>query len=159
MLILEKPSDRTCQNGMSRGQDGTLIVIDTEGQKHIISNRYGWSTHNCQCSGEKTGLVLYPSNTAYKNIVLLLCESCYNYQPNAGLRHQQLTQWYYDMYGTSKQFHLVSGFYVKADGSLEFNTWSQRGPGLYTDNTNQMNACEQDVIRRVINGKLDSYIV
>ena len=144
---------------MDRGQDGTLTVIDTKGQKHVISNRYGWSTHNCQCSGEKTGLVLYPSNTAYKNIVLLLCGSCYNYQPNAGLRHEQLMQWYYDMYGTSKQFHLVSGFYVKADGSLEFNTWSQRGPGLYTDNTNQMNACEQDVIRRVINGKLDSYIV
>jgi hypothetical protein len=93
----------------------------------------------------------------YKNIVLLFCDSCFDYQPIAGARHEQLMQWYYDMYGALKDFRLTSGFYSKADGSLEFNSWSHNGLGLYTNNINQMNLCEQDVLRKVINGQLNSY--
>lgn len=158
LLLLEKPSVDNCRNGIGRGPDGTLKVTDIKGQNHVISNRYGWSSHNCRCRGKKTGLVLYPRDTMHKNIVLLLCDSCYDYQPNAGLRHEQLVQWYYDIYRTQRQFRLLSGFYSKTDGSLEFNSWSQNRPGLYTDNITQMNACEQDVIRKVIAGQLESYI-
>jgi hypothetical protein len=157
LLRLDKPSSDPCANGIGGGQHGTLTVTDTKGGKHMISNRYGWSGHNCLCSGLKTGLVLYPRNTKFKNVVLLLCDNCFNYKPTAGKRHEQLMQWYYDMYGALKDFRLTSGFYSKVDGSLEFNSWPQNGPGLYTDNINQMNICEQDVLRKVINGQLDSY--
>jgi hypothetical protein len=158
-FLLDKQLVDSCTNGIigSDGQHGTLTVTDTRGQKHVISNRYSWSSHNCRCSGPKTGLVLYPRDIMYKNIVLLLCDSCFDYQSRVGTRHEQLMQWYYDMYGPSKQYRLASGFYSKADGSLEFNSWPQNGPGLYTNNINQMNVCEEDVLRRVINGQLESY--
>jgi hypothetical protein len=123
----------------------------------VISNRYGWSSHNRRCNGPQTGLVLYPRDTMYKNIVLLLCDRFFYYQPRAGARHEQLMQWYYNRYGPSRQYRLASGFYSKADGSIDFNSWPQNGPGLYTSNINQMNICEQDVLRKVINGQLDSY--
>ena len=156
-FLSDKPSVEPCANGIGSGQDGTLTVTDIKGQKHVISNRYGWSSHNCRCSGPKTGLVLYPTETMHKNVVLLVCDSCFDYQPRAGTRHEQLVQWHYNHYRAGKQYRLVSGFYSNANGSLEFNSRPQNRPGLYTDNINQMNECEQDVLRKVINGQLDSY--
>ena len=128
-------------------------------QQHLVSLRYGWSSHNCLCSNLQTGLVLYPTNTRFKNVVLLLCDHCYVYYPGAGSRHEQLMQWYYNMYGSTKQFSLVSGFYVRPDGTFQFNAWQQNIPGLYTDAVNDMDVCEQDVIRQVVQGQTDSYAV
>ncbi|CAF1426713.1 unnamed protein product, partial [Rotaria sordida] len=95
---------------------------------------YGWSEHNCSCKGRKTGLVLYPYDIEYKNIVLLVCENCYGYQEKKdGTQHEQLEQWYYNIYGKSKQYRLASGFSMKDDGSLGFNSVSKNGRGPYTD--------------------------
>ena len=132
-------------------------MTDTQGQNHLVSHRYGWSGHNCLCSNIQTGLVLYPTNTRFKNIVLLLCDTCFDYYPGSGNRHEQLMRWYYDIYGATKQFSLVSGFFVQSDGTFQFNSWEQQSPVLYTESVNKMDGCEQDIIRQVVNGQIDSY--
>ncbi len=157
-MHLEKVSDDTYRNVSNPELDGTTIVADTKGQQHVVSNRYGWSFHNCKHRGPKTGIVLYPTDIKHKNIVLLVCDQHFGYQPNAGTRHDQLLRWYYGIYRESKQYRLVSGFSLKDDESLVFNDWSRNGRGPYTDNINQMDAFEQDVVRRVVTGQLDSYI-
>lgn len=144
---------------MQRDGDTMLIVTDTRGQNHGISPRYGWSIHSRACEGHKTGLVLYPTNVTFKNVVLLLCDSGFGYQFNGETRHQQLIRWYYTMYAHAKQYQLLTGFDVKSDGSIQFNTWKQSGYSFFTDNFNQMNVCEQDVIRKVIEGQRKSYVV
>ena len=154
---LEKISFDTRGNKVRCGSGSTLIVGDNDGHDHIVSNRYGWSAHNCQHDNRKTGLVLYPYNTAYKNVVLLLCERCYGYDSAGGTQHNQLQKWYYDIYTTSKTFRLASGFSRKLDGSLGFNSYSQNAAGAYTDNSNTMNDIEQNIVRKVVTGQLDSY--
>jgi hypothetical protein len=156
-LFLERMSFDTRQNNVLRQPDGKLIVRDNNGQDHIVSNRYGWSAHNCQHDDRKTGLVLYPYNTEHKNVVLLLCESCYGYKSTGSTQHTQLQKWYYDIYTTSKQYRLASGFSRKSDGSLGFNSYSQNAVGPYTGNSNTMNDFEKNIVRKVVQGQLDSY--
>ena len=132
-----------------------LILQDNNGQKHEVSNRFGWSVHNCQHSGPKTGIVLYPANSNYKNTVVLVCNS--HYQSRGDTRHEQLHNWYYDLYGESKQFRLVSGFALRQDGNLGFNSGTYNQGGPYTNNQREMGAVEEEIVRKVVNGKLDSY--
>lgn len=94
----------------------------------------------------------------YKNVVLLVCGSHYGYQKNAGTKHGQLLRWYYNIYGESRQYRLLSGFSVKNNGSLVFNDWPRNEMGLYTYNINKMKPFEEDAIQRVINGELHSYM-
>lgn len=148
----------TCTNGIRRGSPNSLLLTDTRGQQHNVANRYGWSLHNFPCRGLRTGLVLYPSDIRYKNTVLLLCDYGFYYHPRgAGNRHEQLMRWYYSIYRSTKQFSLVSGFSVQPDGTFQFNSWQQKSPGLYTDNVNNMDGCEQEVIRQVVNGQIENY--
>ncbi|CAF3094524.1 unnamed protein product [Rotaria sp. Silwood2] len=142
-----------------RKPDGSMAVIDASGREYPISRIYGWSSHNCSCRGRKTGLVLYPSDISYKNIVLLVCENCYGYTSNDGTQHEQLLRWYYRIYGDSKQYRCVSGFSLKDDGSLGFNSYSQNATGPYSDGTRQMGSIEQAAVQAVINGKLDRCII
>lgn len=90
-------------------------------------------------------------------MVLLICESCYGYNSAGSTQHNQLQKWYYDIYTTSKQYRLASGFSLKVDGSLGFNSYSQNAAGPYTDNSNTMNDFEKDIVRKVVEGQLDSY--
>ncbi|UJR17245.1 hypothetical protein I4U23_004140 [Adineta vaga] len=142
---------------INRENNGNLTVTHRNGTRYPISNRYGWSSHNCKCPGRKTGLVLYPFDTDYKNIVLLVCENCYDYQRNGGTQHDQLLRWYYRIYGDSKRFRCVSGFSQKVDGSLGFNSYSQNTTGYYTDNINTMSQLEQEIVRKVVHEQLHSY--
>ncbi|CAF5180408.1 unnamed protein product [Rotaria magnacalcarata] len=133
------------------------------GEQVRVSVRYGWSTHNCLCQNtSKTGLVLYPSNPDHKNIVLLLCEKCYEYRgSDHGIQHKQLADWYFGIYGDEKSFLFTSGFYKKVDGELGFNSStfnSIRSCPYHTDDRT-MGQLEQDVVRQVIQDKLDTYIV
>ncbi|CAF1604834.1 unnamed protein product [Didymodactylos carnosus] len=148
-----------CQlTNIQRERNGDLTVTNTSGNKYPLSKRYGWSTHNCSCRGGKTGLVLYPFVTKQKNIVLLVCESCYGYRSNKGTQHRQLLEWYYGIYGDSKQYRCVSGFSQKGNGELGFNSMTLNAAGRYTDNTREMGELEQDIVRIVVNGQLESYI-
>lgn len=160
IICLGRLPSTTCNNNIRRGSYNTLILTDTQGKQHQVANRYGWSQHNYPCRGLKTGLVLYPADVMHKNTVLLLCDSYFYYHPNArGNRHEQLMRWYYNIYRSSKQFSLVSGFSVQPDGTFQFNNWQQQLPGLYTNNVNNMDGCEQDVIQQVVNGRIDSHTV
>ena len=140
--------------GVGHRQTGELIRL---------SVRYGWSSHSCACQNiSKTGLVLYPSNTDYKNIVLLVCEKCYGYNKSNGLtQHKQLADWYYGIYGDKKSYSFTSGFSIKADGQLGFNstTFNAMSRCPYHTDNRTMGKLEQDVIQQVVLDKLDSYTV
>ena len=124
----------------------------------VLSKQYGWSSHNCSCNRSKTGLVLYPSNKQWKNIVLLCCEVCYDYQSNTGkTQHQQLHDWYYKLYGDSKDFVVISGFSQETDGTFKFNsgTFNLRGP--YSTRQRELELFEQNIIKIVVKEKCEKY--
>jgi hypothetical protein len=150
----------TCHlNPVIRDPDGRLYVVNLQGEKFRVSSRYGWSTHNCSCKGRKTGLVLYPIDIDKKNVVLLVCEECYGYRRDRNkTQHDQLLEWYYNIYGESKQYRFVSGFSLKDDGSLGFNSVSMNTTGPYATRDRHMNPLEQSAVKAVVEGKLDSYI-
>ena len=153
----KEEEDLLHQVRINRENNGDLTVTHQNGIRYPISRRYGWSSHNCNCPGRKTGLVLYPFDTKYKNTVLLVCENCYGYRVNGDTQHNQLLQWYYNIYGKSKQFRCVSGFSQRADGTLGFNSYSQNTTGFYTDNINTMGDIEQRIVRKVVKEPLYSY--
>lgn len=141
---------------VQEGPGNVYAIRHEDGVRDEISSRFGWSNHNCSCNASKTGLVLYPTNTRYKNVVLLVCESCFGYQDGAGRQHQQLLNWYYRIYGDTKQYQWVSGFSQKKDGSLGFNSRSCNLVGPYATGNIACLDFEQGVIRRVVNGKLNN---
>ncbi|CAF1629767.1 unnamed protein product [Didymodactylos carnosus] len=123
----------------------------------ILSSHYGWSTHNCSCN---RSVVLYPRDINHKNIVLLLCEQCYKYERNRHpqkTQHQQLIDWYYDIYADSKQFALVSGFSQDLKGHLKFNSTTLNTGHKYGSPTREMEPFEQEVVRKVVSDKLIKY--
>lgn len=140
-----------------RRPDGGLSVKHNLGGEYPISNRYGWSSHSCSCRGSKTGIVLYPYDVDHKNIVLLVCQNCYGHKSNNGTQHDQLRNWYLRIYDGSKQFRVISGFSQKDDGSLGFNSLTLNATGPYSDGRREMSSLEQNIIRKVVDGKLDSY--
>lgn len=89
--------------------------------------------------------------------MLLVCENCYGYKSNNGTQHNQLRNWYFRIYGDSKQIRVISGFSQRDDGSLGFNSATFNATGPYTDGTREMGRLEQDIIRKIVNGKLTSY--
>lgn len=103
-----------------------------------------------------TGLVLYPKNTNHKNIVLLVCESCFGYESGKGTQHAQLSNWYYGIYGESKEFTLISGFYQR-NGKLGFNSVTFNFGGKYGNGTKEMESLEMQTVEIVVRGKLESY--
>lgn len=131
----------------------------SNGKTVQLSPRYSWSTHNCSCQNKsKTGIVLYPSNTVYENDVLLVCESCYSYKSGNVTQHQQLANWYFGIYGNSKSFVFSSGFSMKANGELDFNVSSNAISSCpYHTENRVMGQLEQNVVRKVVDGKLYSY--
>jgi len=160
--------------------NGYLVAFNSKTREYVrLSNRYGLSTHNCECNRSKTGMnickknfarnwlfhyltkgiVYYPEDIRHKNIVLLVCEQCYGYKSEAGKgsQHTQLDEWYYKIYGTSKQFTLKSGFSQKRDGTLGFNSWTFNNDPQYGTGVRTMEKLEQDVIRKVITEKLNNY--
>lgn len=139
-----------------------LYAKANTGEKRILSPRYGWSEHSCSCKKSKTGLVLYPMNAQFKNIVLLVCEDCYGYQNGNGTQHEQLCKWYYQIYDDSKAFALISGFAQMVDGSFKYNssTYNEKfmyGNLEYSDGKRWMNELEQRIVQEVVNQKRHSY--
>lgn len=141
-----------------------LYAKAKDGRITLLCNRYGWSEHNCNCKKSKTGLILYPIDRNYKNIVLLVCQDCYGYKSGQGTQHEQLCKWYYGIYGDSKAFALVSGFAQKDDGSFGYNssTYNEKimyGDVDYGDGKRYMNELEQRIVQEVVTNKRHSYNV
>lgn len=141
-----------------------LYATSRDGTKKPLCNRYGWSEHNCSCNKSKTGLILYPSDVKYKNIVLLVCEDCYQYDSNKGTQHKQLLDWYYEIYGDSKSFILFSGFAQLEDETFKYNssTYNETlkyGNLEYGDGKRIMNELEQKIVQEVVTNKHYSYNV
>lgn len=136
-----------------------LVAQKPAGDENVaVSSRFGWSTHNCHCAKSKTGLIFYPTNIIHKNIVLLVCETCYGYLSGVKTQHQQLADWYYGIYGESKSFSFVSGFSQKENGKLGFNSGSMNcGSTQYHTGDRTMGQLEQEVVRQVVRGQLNSY--
>ncbi|CAF4019171.1 unnamed protein product, partial [Rotaria sordida] len=89
----------------------------------------------------------------------LVCEKCYEYQPYNDTQHNQLLNWYNRLYCGTKEYRFVSGFYMKDDGTLGYNSMSQNAVGPYSDGTKEMGWIERDAVEKVVNGKLDNHIV
>ncbi len=141
-----------------------LYAISKNGEKRVLSNRYGWSEHNCSCKNSKTGLILYPTNTQFKNIVLLVCQNCYGFQDGNGTQHEQLCKWYYKIYGDSKTFALLSGFAQLENGTFKYNssTYNEKlmyGNLEYGDGKRLMNELEQKIVQEVVTNKQRTYNV
>ncbi|CAF1505949.1 unnamed protein product [Adineta steineri] len=153
---------KTKELKLQRNNENQLVAgDDSVEEKILVSACYGWSTHNCPCENtSKTGLILYPSDTQYKNIVLLVCELCYKYKgPAHGTQHQQLADWYFSIYGDRKSFKFTSGFSAKIDGQLGFNskTFNKSSSCPYHTEKKTMGPLEQEAVQNVVKGKLDSY--
>jgi hypothetical protein len=140
------------------GQD-KLVAQDPYSDQNIpVTSRFGWSTHSCSCTDSKTGLVLYPKDVQFKNIVLLVCEKCYGYTRQK-TQHEELADWYYGIYGDSKSFSFTSGFSQKKNGELGFNSSSMNccSSSRYHTIDRQMGELEQKAVRQVVHGQLNSY--
>ena len=80
---------------------------DNENHQQILtlSNQYDCSIHNCSCKKSKIGLILYPKDIQMKNVILLVCEQCFNYKFENDTSHIQLEKWYFNIYKDSKSFN------------------------------------------------------
>ncbi|UJR30331.1 hypothetical protein I4U23_017868 [Adineta vaga] len=87
-----------------------------------LSKLFDCSFHNCLCQRSKIGLILYPKDSQMKNIILLICEQCYNYKSDNHTQHIQLEEWYFNIYKDSKTFQFKSRFLQNDDGSFSFNS-------------------------------------
>ncbi|CAF3709594.1 unnamed protein product [Rotaria socialis] len=140
-------------------KEGKLVAQDPHSvQSAPVSSRFGWSTHNCGCTESKTGLVLYPNDVRFKNIVLLVCAKCYGYTGRK-TQHQELADWYYGIYGDSKSFSFTSGFSQKGNNELGFNSSSMNcnTTSRYHTIDRTMGELEQEAVRKVVRGQLNSF--
>lgn len=142
-------------------ENGKLYVTHPWlGSKVQLSPKYGYSSHSCSCNNSKTGLILYPKDIKYTNVVLLVCRTCYDHDSYSGTDHERLEKWYYALYGESKQFELITGFCLKTDGSIGFKSYSKNRDGPYSSKTaadGVMNPFEQDVLKNVVRNKASHY--
>lgn len=139
-----------------------LYAKTKSGEKLMLSHRYGWSEHSCSCQKSKTGLILYPTDARFKNIVLLVCQECYGFQQGNGTQHAQLCKWYFKIYGDSKAFALISGFAQEEEGAFKYNssTYNEKlmyGDLDYSNGERIMNAMEQKIVQEVVSNKHRSY--
>jgi hypothetical protein len=146
-------------NGVNYDPAWAVCAYTKDGKQRFLSSRYGCSTHNCSCNKSKTGVILYPCDTRYKNIVLLMCENDFGFQKGKGTQHQQLFNWYNAKYGTSKSFELVSGFAEAENGDLKYNSWTFNNHEKYGTGERQMEGFEQKILKHVVKYKFNNYQV
>ena len=139
-------------------------ATDSSNGQHVpLSPRYGWSKNSCRCQNtSKTGLVFYPKDIAEKNIVLLVCETCFKNPSSKGTTlHSQLAGWYFQNHGDQKSIRFITGFSCKDNGDLGFNsyTFNTNPSSPFYTSDRSMDQLEQDIVRQVVQSKLDSYEV
>jgi len=130
--------------------------LSIQQQTLSLSKFFGCSIHNCLCKRSKTGLVLYPKDIQIKNIILLVCEQCYNYKLDDNTSHTQLEKWYFNIYKDSKSFHCKSRFVQNEDGSLDFYSAILNNIDSFNIEERELENWEKEKIQQVIQKKLDN---
>lgn len=122
-----------------------------------LSKQFDCSIHNCLCKRSKTGLILYPKDIQMKNIILLVCEQCYNYKLDNDISpHAQLEKWYFNIYKDSKSFHFKSRFLQNEDNSFCFYNAILNSNELFNINEHDLDNLEKEAIQKIIQKKLDN---
>lgn len=122
----------------------------------ILSKQFDCSIHNCLCKRSKTGLILYPKDIQMKNIILLVCEQCYNYKLENDTPHAQLEKWYFNIYKDSKSFHFKSRFLQNEDNSFYFYNAILNSNELFNINEHDLDNLEKETIQKIIQKKFDN---
>lgn len=119
-----------------------------------LSKQFDCSIHNCLCERSKTGLILYPKDIHMKNVILLVCEQCYNYQLGNDTSHVQLEKWYFNIYKDSKSFHSKAKFLQNEDNSFYFYNTILNTNEPFNIKERILDKWEQETIQRIVKKKL-----
>jgi len=117
------------------------------------SNQFDCSIHNCLCKRSKIGLILYPKDIQMKNVILLVCEQCYNYQSENGSSHVELEKWYFNIYKDSKSFHFKSRFLQNEDNSFCFYNALSTTNELFYIKERDLDPWEKETIQKIVQRK------
>lgn len=116
-------------------------------------NCFSSSIHNCSCQRAKVGLVLYPKDVQMKNVLLLVCDQCYNYQLANGTQHSELETWYFNIYKDSKSFQFKSKFFQNEDGTFSFCNVSSNINEPFNIKERELENWEKDTIQQMVQKK------
>lgn len=122
-------------------------------KRSVPSNGFDYSIHNCRCPTARIGLILYPNDNEMKNIILLVCEQCYNYRVENGSAHSQLEEWYFNIYKDSTSFHFKSRFLLKEDRSFCFYDALSNTNELFRIQERELDDWEKDIIQKMVQKK------
>jgi len=123
----------------------------------ILSSQFDCSIHNCLCKRSKIGLILYPNDIQMKNVILLVCEQCYNYKLENDISpHEQLEKWYFNIYKDSKSFHFKSRFLQNQDNSFYFYNAILNPNQPFNIKEHDLDNWEKEAIQKIIQKKLDN---
>jgi hypothetical protein len=114
------------------------------------SNQFNYSIHNCSCNRLKAGLILYPKDNQMKNVILLVCNQCYNYELEDGSSHIQLEKWYFNIYKDSKSFHFKSRFIQNEDKTFYFYEALKNSDELFHIKERDLDHSEKEAIEKII---------
>ena len=114
------------------------------------SNQFSYSIHNCSCNRSKDGLVLYPKDIQMKNVILLVCNQCYNYQLDDGSSHIQLEKWYFNIYKDPKSFHFKTRFLQNEDKTFYFYEALSNSNELFHIKERDLDNSEKEAIEKII---------
>jgi len=137
---------------VNRNDNENLLINQ---QTSTPSNQFDCSIHNCLCKRSKIGLILYPKDIQMKNIILLVCEQCYDYKFENDTPHDQLEKWYFNIYKDSKSFHLKSRFLQNEDNSFYFYNALTNINQSFNIKEHQLENWEKETIQRIVQRKLD----
>jgi hypothetical protein len=102
-------------------------AFTSEEARSLISrySRCHMSCHTCSHGPNRvlTGITLYPTNPAHAIINVEACRECFGDFTDGNTDHQACLEWYLNMY-PEKTYADVTGYYVREDGSLGFNSGS-----------------------------------
>ncbi|CAF0763649.1 unnamed protein product [Rotaria sordida] len=120
------------------------------------SNLFSCSIHNCLCKRSKIGLVLYPKDIQIRNVILLVCDQCYNYKLENDTQHIQLEKWYFNIYKDSKSFQFKSRFLLNEDGSFYFYKPILNTNDLFNIKERELEDWEKEAIQQTVRKKLNN---
>jgi hypothetical protein len=145
-----------CLNLHHNDHENLSIHQQINKQVSILSKQFDCSIHNCLCKRSKTGLILYPKDIQMKNVILLVCEQCYNYKLENDTPHAQLEKWYFNIYKDSKSFHYKSRFLQNEDKSFYFYNAALNTNESFNINERELDNWEKEAIQSIIKRKLDN---
>lgn len=143
----------TLQVSMYRIEPHVNVCQSIDQQMSIRSNEFDCSIHNCRCQSTRIGLIFYPEDDQMKNIILLVCTQCYNYQLDHGSAHTQLEKWYFNIYKDSTSFHFKSRFLQNEDRSFCFYDALSNTNDLFNIRERELDEWEKEIIQKLVQKK------